>query len=246
MSREVIIGRVFKPNYSLVDYAKYYAPTSWEKLFKNESLQKQLEYAQKGIGNNYYPRKIDVFRAFELTPLDKVKVIIIGQDPYPDDFELDGVKVPTAMGMCFSVPEGKPINSSLKNIFKEIKRSTDFRCTKGDLTSWATQGVLMLNMALTTVPHNFEGKHIKYWRCFIRLVLQEVTRANPNVITVLWGRKAQDFVDKSSLIKLANLPLRAAHPSGMNTAGGFIGCNHFVEINRMLEESGQDQIDFST
>lgn len=246
MSVEATIGKTFDPNYTFVDYAKYYAPPGWEKFFANESLQKQLAYIEENIGKNYYPRKIDVFRAFELTPLEKVKVIIIGQDPYADDFEEDGIKRPTAMGLSFSVPDGKPINPSLKNIFKEIKRSTDFRCTRGDLTPWALQGVLLLNTALTTVPHNYEHQHVKYWRCFIRLAIQEVKKVNPNFITVLWGREAQNYIDKSTQIKLPNLPLRAAHPSPVNTRGGFVGCNHFVEINRLLKETGQEPIDFST
>src|SRR5574338_445190 len=113
----ITVGKTFKPNYTWAEYAKYYAPPSWKSLFNDESLQKQLEYAQKKIGDNYFPRKIDLFRAFEITPLDKVKVIILGQDPYGDEFNDDGITRPTAMGLSFSVPDGKPINPSLKNIF---------------------------------------------------------------------------------------------------------------------------------
>lgn len=215
---------------------------SWKNMFvESEDELAKIEKALTKKGD-YFPLKSDLFRAFELTPLSKVRVVIVGQDPYPQTINLDNTVVPRAMGLSFSVRKGDTIPGSLKNIYKEIK--TEYPSFKipnhGDLTKWAKQGVLMLNMAMTLTP-GVSGSHKGIWKPFISRVFEAILDERPNVIVVMWGKDAQEAMD---FLTNKSIKLTAAHPSGYSAYKGFFGNNHFREINTHLSKLGEKEIDW--
>ena len=224
--------------------SKERAPSGWKKVFEDsvyelEDVSEILEEDKKNHGQ-WYPYNQNLFRAFEMCPLSKVKVVIIGQDPYHNTYKPN---LPQAVGMSFSVPRGCPVPSSLKNIYKEISNTVpEFVMPKhGDLTGWAVQGVLLLNACLTVRP-NSPGSHKQIWMGLVKKVITAILDTNKNAIFVLWGNNAKKltkFLGQRATI------LEAAHPSGLSAHRGFFGCNHFVEINKILEETGQKQIDWN-
>ena len=183
-----------------------------------------------------YPPKTQVFRAFQLCPFDKLKVVIIGQDPYPN--------VGQANGLCFSVNHGVAIPKSLINIFKEIKNDIgDINSKDGDLSRWAQQGVFLLNSTLT-VRAKSPGSHFNHgWEIFTDTVIGNINKNKKNVVYLLWGNKAihkASFVDKQN-----NLVLTAAHPSPLSAYNGFLGCKHFSKTNAYLQQHGMSAIDWT-
>jgi uracil-DNA glycosylase len=187
----------------------------------------------------FYPLKDNLFKAFELTPLDQVRVVIVGQDPYP---QLLSNGLPRAQGLSFSISREDVIPSSLQNIYKELAMEfPDWTIPKhGDLTQWAAQGVLMLNVCLTC-PQRGAGEHAKYgvWMPFIAKVLAAIKAVRPNCIYVMWGTQAQKLAPKLSE---QSIQLMAAHPSGLSASRGFFGCNHFKLINQHLVKAGETPI----
>jgi len=228
--------------------ANEWAPLTWEKVFEGAKYELKdisdiLEEDKKEHGR-FYPDCKNIFRALEVTPLNKVKVVIMGQDPYHSHVDCNGIFKPQAVGMSFSIPrEAKKIPSSLQNIYKELLKSVPGfkKPNHGDLTGWATQGVLLLNQCLTVRP-GCAGSHKEVWMSFIKKVILAVLNINPKCIFILWGRKAQKL--KKIIGQRATI-LEAAHPSGLSANRGFFGCNHFNEINRLLRESGQKEIDWN-
>lgn len=221
--------------------ATEWTPSGWEKVFldaKDEikDVSDILEKYKEKHGR-WYPDNKNLFRAFELCPLNRVKVVIIGQDPYHN---LTKCGIPQAMGMSFSVPKGAQIPSSLRNIFKEI--STDIpgyvKPTHGDLTRWADQGILLLNSCLTVKPKE-PGSHKEVWLGFVKKVIMAILETNKDCIFVLWGRKAQKI---SKMLGQRTTILEAAHPSGFSCHKGFFGCKHFSEINKLLKDKGKKEI----
>lgn len=215
-------------------------PEGWEQVFTQgikeltaikEILSKQQEY---------FPRNEDIFKAFHLTPLHKVRVVIIGQDPYPDQLP-DGTS--RATGLSFSVKRYDNIPSSLRNIFKELSRSIpQFNTpTHGDLTCWAKQGVLLLNMCLTVTP-NQPGSHKDLWLGFIYYVITAIIEKHPKCIFVLWGKQAQKLL---RMINGRGIVLMSSHPSGYSFNRGFWGCNHFITINKLLIDNNETPIDWN-
>ena len=183
-----------------------------------------------------YPPKTQVFRAFKLCPFDKLKVVIIGQDPYPN--------VGQANGLCFSVNHGVAIPKSLINIFKEIKNDIGAVNSKdGDLSRWAQQGVFLLNSTLTVRAKN-PGSHFNHgWEVFTDTVIDYINKNKKNVVYLLWGNKA---IQKASFIdKQNNLVLTAAHPSPLSAHNGFLGCRHFSKTNAYLQQHGMSAIDWT-
>lgn len=176
------------------------------------------------------PNKNDTFKAFELTPLNEVKVVIIGQDPYP---QINN-GTPMAKGLSFSVDKDVAIPVSLNNIFKEIKMEYPEwnRPDNGDLTKWTKQGVLLLNSCLTCRPGE-SGSHSKYklWLPFILKIIKEIEAVNPNCIYVMWGAQAQRMTE---YLGDKTIKLEAAHPSGFSASRGFFKCGHFKSINDIL------------
>ncbi|HOZ30331.1 MAG TPA: uracil-DNA glycosylase [Bacteroidales bacterium] len=180
-----------------------------------------------------YPPGSQIFSAFNLTPIDKLKVVILGQDPYHGPRQ--------AHGLCFSVPQGVKIPPSLVNIYKELKADIGFSIPEsGNLESWAKQGVFLLNATLT-VRANTAGSHQKKgWEIFTDTVIKTISDKRENIVFVLWGNYAaakEALIDKSK-----HLILKAAHPSPLSAYNGFYGCKHFSKINNYLSEKGIETI----
>lgn len=186
-----------------------------------------------------YPPKDQVYRAVDLCPLEKAKVIIIGQDPYHRPNQ--------ANGLAFSVNKETPLPPSLKNIFKELKNDLGIECSHGDLSRWAKQGVLLLNTVLT-VEEGKPGSHYNLgWEKFtdglIRALNERpVTDPSKALIFVLWGKKAQD--KKKYIDNPPHYVLEAPHPSPFSANNGFFGCRHFSKINDILLKMGKRPIDW--
>jgi uracil-DNA glycosylase len=182
----------------------------------------------------YPPGKL-IFNAFEHTPYDKIRVVILGQDPYHGRGQ--------AHGLCFSVPQGIAPPPSLVNIFKEIKSDLGFEIpTHGNLEKWADQGVLLLNATLT-VRANQAGSHQgKGWEKFTDTVIKKISEQKTGIIFLLWGKFAQA---KESLIDIRkHYILKAAHPSPLSVYNGFTGCKHFSKTNEILQRHGYEPINW--
>ena len=183
-----------------------------------------------------YPNGKDIFNAFNYTPFAKVKVVILGQDPYHRNGQ--------AHGLSFSVPDGVKQPPSLKNIFKELAEDLQIPIAEtGNLTSWAKQGVLLLNATLTVRSKEAGSHQKKGWEKFTDAVIQKISIEKEGVIFLLWGRFAQD---KAKLIdKSKHQILTAPHPSPFSAYSGFFGCKHFSKINATLKEQGLIEIDWT-
>lgn len=185
-------------------------------------------------GKAIYPAPANIFNAFNLCPLDKVKVVIIGQDPYHEPGQ--------AHGLCFSVLPPTKIPPSLVNIYKEIQNDLGHpSVTHGDLTSWAEQGVLLLNATLTVQAHLAASHAGKGWEQFTDAVIREVAKRN-NIVYMLWGAYAQkkaEFVNSDK-----NLILKSVHPSPLSASRGFFGNHHFSRANQYLVEHGKTPIEW--
>lgn len=200
--------------------------------FHNLVLHLKMERAG---GKVIYPPGSLLFNAFNNTPFEKVKVVILGQDPYHGPGQ--------AMGLSFSVPRGITIPPSLVNIFKELRNDIGMQIPgHGDLTQWAKQGVLLLNAALT-VRANEPNSHAKIgWHDFTDEVIQVLSDKKEDLVFLLWGRFA---LDKIPLIdEMKHLVLRAAHPSPFSADKGFFGCRHFSKTNEWLMKKGMQPIDW--
>ena len=189
---------------------------------------------EKAAGKKIYPPGSQIFRAFELTPVDKVKVVILGQDPYHGAGQ--------AHGLSLSVPEKMPAPPSLKNIFKEIESDLGVRMTGyPDLEKWARQGVLLLN-AVLTVRSGEAASHSKIgWEEFTDAVIRYISDNCSGVVFMLWGnfaRSKRDLIDRSR-----HYVLEAAHPSPL-ARGAFFGCRHFSQANNLLASCGRQPIDW--
>jgi uracil-DNA glycosylase len=219
-------------------------PRTWEKVFEEAApelahISSILEEQEQKFGQ-FYPLKADIFAAFNLTPLPMVKVVIVGQDPYPQSIHIDGATVPRASGLSFSLRRGDSIPSSLRTIYTELEETVRGfrRPDHGDLRAWARQGVLLLNTCLTVRP-GMPKSHGDLWLGFIKKVLKSIAEINPNCVFLLWGRPAQDIGTKHRMIGERSVILEAPHPSGMNRQGGFLGTNHFNLANRALIAQGK-------
>ncbi|WP_290796584.1 uracil-DNA glycosylase [Flavihumibacter sp. UBA7668] len=191
---------------------------------------------ERSAGKIIYPPGSLIFNAFDKTPLDQLKVVILGQDPYHNPGQ--------AHGLSFSVPDGVNPPPSLINIYKEIAADIGLQLPKkGNLEKWAERGVLLLNAALT-VRANEPGSHAKIgWMDFTDAVIRTVSDRKEHVVFLLWGRFAQE---KQVLIdETKHLVLKAAHPSPFSADKGFFGCRHFSKTNEYLVKNGIDPIDWS-
>ena len=183
-----------------------------------------------------FPKEQDIFNAFHLCPFNKLKVVIIGQDPYH--------KKGQAHGLSFSVPSNIKSPPSLKNIIKEVNNDLSIASSNhGDLSCWAKQGVLMLNTALT-VRANEAGSHTKIgWENFTNQIIRHISKKKENIIFLLWGKFAQQ---KSTLInKKRHYILKAAHPSPFSAYSGFFGCKHFSKTNKILMDHNLSPINWN-
>jgi uracil-DNA glycosylase len=214
----------------------------WKAVLKPEFTKTYFQQVvthlkmEKMAGKVIYPPGSMIFHAFDKTPFDKVKVVILGQDPYHNPGQ--------AHGLSFSVPEGFTPPPSLINIYKEI--ASDIGVTmprQGNLEKWAERGVLLLNAALT-VRANEPASHSKIgWMDFTDSVIRHVSNDKEHVVFLLWGKFAQE---KQHLIdETKHLVLKAAHPSPFSADKGFFGCRHFSRTNEYLAKNGIDPIDWS-
>jgi uracil-DNA glycosylase len=213
---------------------------SWKEALRQEFAKpyfrelRQFLRSEKMAGNVIYPPGPRIFSAFNETPLDKVKVVIIGQDPYHGEGQ--------ANGLCFSVAPGIRKPPSLLNIFKELQDDLGIPVpVNGNLDSWAKHGVLLLNATLT-VRANEAGSHQnKGWEQFTDAVIRVVSEKCSGVVFLLWGRFAQA---KAGLIDTAkHFILEAAHPSPL-ARGGFFGCKHFSKANALLQQQSKEPVDW--
>ena len=214
---------------------------SWNELIGRES---QKPYYAEGltpfveqeyVSGEVYPEKRNIFRAFELTPLQNVKAVILGQDPYHEPGQ--------AHGLAFSVPDGIAIPPSLRNIYEEIRTEYGYEPpTSGNLESWAKQGVLLLNTILTVRAHEANSHAGHGWEKFTDSVLKELSHQKHPIVFMLWGGNAQK---KASLIdNPAHLVLKTSHPSLLSVYRGFRGCGHFRMCNAFLSANGLTPIDW--
>ena len=215
---------------------------SWKQVLKNEFTKPYfLEIVnflrtERMANKIIYPPGKLIFNAFDSTPVEDVKVVLIGQDPYHGQGQ--------AHGLCFSVQDGINPPPSLVNIYKELHQDIGVPIpSHGNLTKWASQGVLLLNASLT-VRANEPNSHSKIgWADFTNSVIKKVSDLKEHVVFLLWGKFAQE---KQVLIdETKHLVLKAAHPSPFSANNGFFGCKHFSKTNQYLVKNGIDPIDWS-
>lgn len=215
---------------------------SWKQVLKNEFNKPHFLEAvtfiktEKALGRVIYPPGSLIFNAFNTTPFEKIKVVLLGQDPYHGKGQ--------AHGLSFSVPEGVRPPPSLINIFKELHNDTGLAIpSHGNLSNWARQGVLLLNACLT-VRENDPLSHSRIgWTPFTDAVISRISALKEHVVFLLWGKFAQE---KQVLIdETKHLVLKAAHPSPYSANNGFFGCRHFSKTNEYLVKNGIDPIDWS-
>ncbi len=211
---------------------------SWRQVLQPEFDKPYFELLTDFVRHAYrttqcFPPASQIFRAFDLCPFDKVRVVIIGQDPYHD--------VNQAHGLCFSVQDGVPVPPSLVNIYKELNRDLGKPIPiSGDLTHWAEQGVLLLNATLTVEAHKAGSHQGKGWEEVTDAAIQALNNQRSNIVFMLWGSYAQrkgQFIDRRK-----HLVLTAVHPSPLSAYRGFIGCGHFSQANNYLLQHGQAPI----
>ena len=219
------------------------APKTWNEFFKklqNEEFCLKLNDFLNKEYRDYtcYPPRELLFNAFRLTPLDKVKVVIVGQDPYHEPGQ--------AMGLSFSVPKGIKVPPSLVNIYKEIAQEYDAKMdfSSGDLTYLAKQGVLMLNSILSVRAHQALSHNIQEYRTFLARVLEVLDQQKQPIVFLLWGGPARKL--KSYLHNPSHLILECIHPSPLAANhGGWFGNNHFKKANEYLHKNGLSEIKWS-
>ena len=213
---------------------------SWRQVLQPEFDKPYFELLTNFVRNAYatrqcFPPAGQIFRAFDLCPFDKVRVVIIGQDPYHDYNQ--------AHGLCFSVQEGVPAPPSLLNIYKELQRDLAKPIpNSGDLTHWAEQGVLLLNATLTVEAHKAGSHQGKGWEELTDAAIQALNNQRSNIVFMLWGSYAQrkgQFIDRKR-----HLVLTAVHPSPLSAYRGFIGCGHFSKANDYLLQHGLSPINW--
>ena len=190
------------------------------------------EYKTKTI----YPKAENVFNSINQVPLEKIRVVIIGQDPYHEPNQ--------AHGLSFSVENGVMLPPSLKNIFKEIEAETGVVNKSGNLIKWAKQGVLLLNTVLTVERGKANSHKNMGWENITTKIIQIINEQNTPIVFLLWGSQAQSFA--KYLNNPNHIVLKCAHPSPLSAFNGFFGCNHFVKANEFLTRHNVQPIDWST
>ncbi len=213
---------------------------SWQRVLAEEFAEPYFASLTDFVRSAYaartcYPKGKDIFAAFDLCPFDKVKVVILGQDPYHEPGQ--------AEGLCFSVADGVQFPPSLQNIFKEIADDLGKPVpSSGSLRRWAEQGVLLLNATLTVEAHRAGSHQGKGWETFTDAVVRKLAEEREGLVFILWGSFAQKkgaFIDSSR-----HLVLRSAHPSPLSAYRGFFGNHHFSRANDYLCAQGKTAIDW--
>lgn len=213
----------------------------WDDVLKDDFSRENYAKIREFLKSEYsahtiYPSMYDIFNAFKLTPFSKVKVVILGQDPYHGEGQ--------AMGLSFSVPKNKELPPSLKNIYKELKDDLGVNPPdSGDLTAWAKQGVLLLNTVLTVRAGMANSHAGKGWEILTDDVIKKISSDRKNVVFILWGNNARS--KKSLIDKSKHLILESAHPSPLSAYNGFFNSKPFSKTNTYLSARGIEPIDWS-
>ncbi|MFZ2167802.1 MAG: uracil-DNA glycosylase [Minisyncoccia bacterium] len=214
---------------------------SWKEHLSGESEKEYFKELTSFVKKEYrdgavYPAPKNIFRAFDLCPFDKVKVVILGQDPYHGDGQ--------ANGLAFAVDEHTKIPPSLQNIFKEIESDLGkpLTHTDGDLSRWAEQGVLLLNATLTVRAHTAGSHQDRGWEQFTDEVIHRLSNERENLVFLLWGNYAR--AKGAHIDRTKHLVLEAPHPSPFSAASGFFGCKHFSKTNDYLIAHGETPINW--
>lgn len=212
----------------------------WKSVLKEEFTKPYFDELVEFVKAEYasttvFPAGRNIFRAFDKCPLDRLKVVIIGQDPYHGEGQ--------ANGLCFSVSDGVPFPPSLQNILKEVHDDTGAEMpSSGELDRWAEQGVLLLNAVLTVRAHEAASHAGKGWERFTDAVVRAIAERKEGVVYMLWGNYAQK---KGAIADPErNLILRAVHPSPLSAYRGFFGCRHFSMANDYLVKQGKEPINW--
>ena len=212
--------------------------SSWYSLLENEFNKNYFSEIRTFVREAYqktivFPAPELIFNAFNLTPLDKLKVVIIGQDPYHGKGQ--------AHGLSFSVPEGVKIPPSLLNIYKELKNDLNKEIPNhGYLENWATQGVLLINTVFTVEEGKANSHKNIGWEKFTESVIKLINNKKEHLVFLLWGNSAhkkEEFIDSDK-----HLILKAAHPSPLSAYNGFFGCKHFSKTNNYLRKNNKEEI----
>lgn len=213
----------------------------WDEVLKDDFSGENYAKIREFLKSEYsahtiYPSMYDIFNAFKLTPFSKVKVVILGQDPYHGEGQ--------AMGLSFSVPKNKELPPSLKNIYKELKDDLGVNPPdSGDLTAWAKQGVLLLNTVLTVRAGSANSHAGKGWEILTDDVIKKISDGRKNVVFILWGSNARS--KKSLIDRSKHLILESAHPSPLSAYNGFFNSKPFSKTNTYLSARGIEPIDWS-
>ena len=216
-------------------------PKCWQKALEPEFEQPYMQdlwqflQTERSQGHVVYPAADRIFAAFDHTPLDDVKVVILGQDPYHGEEQ--------AHGLCFSVPEGIKTPPSLVNIYKELNADITMSIPQhGNLEKWADQGVLLLNSVLTVQQNQAASHQGKGWEQFTDQVIKILNERKENIVFMLWGAYAQrkgEMIDTEK-----HLVLKAPHPSPLSAHRGFLGCHHFSQANAYLQKHARKSINW--
>ncbi|MFA6741129.1 MAG: uracil-DNA glycosylase [Arcobacteraceae bacterium] len=214
---------------------------TWEEIIENEKQKPYYQSLKKEIDKRYetsivFPEKQNIFKAFSLSKIEDLKVVILGQDPYHGFGQ--------AQGLSFSTPKEIKNPPSMMNILKEIKDDLqrDSICTNGDLTPWAKEGVLLLNTILTVEESLPKSHHKLGWEIFTDNIIKYISETCENVVFLLWGSPA---ISKSKLIDTKKHHiLNAPHPSPLSSYRGFFGCKHFSKTNEILKSLGKKEINW--
>lgn len=214
---------------------------TWEEIIENEKQKPYYQSLKKEIDKRYetsivFPEKQNIFKAFSLSKIEDLKVVILGQDPYHGFGQ--------AQGLSFSTPKEIKNPPSMMNILKEIKDDLqrDSICTNGDLTPWAKEGVLLLNTILTVEESLPKSHHKLGWEIFTDNIIKHISETCENVVFLLWGSPA---ISKSKLIDTKKHHiLNAPHPSPLSSYRGFFGCKHFSKTNEILKSLGKKEINW--
>lgn len=212
---------------------------SWYDLLKDEFQKDYFKKLQEFLKVEYskyeiYPPEDKIFNALNHVPYDKIKVVIIGQDPYHEPGQ--------AQGMSFSVPENIEIPPSLVNMMKEIESDLGIKCyNNGNLERWANQGVLLLNTVLTVRRGQANSHKDKGWEILTRKIIEIIGKREKPIVFLLWGSYAQSY---ENLIGPQHLVLKTPHPSPLSAYRGFFGCKHFSKCNEFLKQNNEEPIDW--
>tara|TARA_B100001175_G_C19461608_1_gene616836 strand:- start:779 stop:1477 length:699 start_codon:yes stop_codon:yes gene_type:complete len=223
--------------------------TNWNDFLKRDDIQNEIKKIESFLDEErekfdglleVLPYKENIYKAFDLTDFDSMKVVLIGQDPYHNIVDNKA----QAQGLCFSVPDNFPLPPSLKNIFKEL--CNDIKCdypNNGDLTKWGEQGVLLLNRSLSVLQSK-PNSHKKIWKYFSDELMKFIIEKKNFCIFICWGLEAEKSLKGLNLEK--HIVLKATHPSPLGAnKGGFFGCKHFSKVNEILRDKEITSIDWS-